>query len=163
MIRCEYSLPFKKGGTMTTSGEDDVGRFSIEIQIANRRDVIKAEEGTLAQKDVRRITVRGLVDSGAGRLVLPNSVVQKLGLPSGDKTKVRYADGRTRTRDTAQDVQVEIGERKGTFTAIVEPSRTEALIGAIVLEDLDYLVDCLNQRLVPRDPRYVISEIESVK
>ena len=35
-----------------------------------------------------------------------------------------------------------------------------ALIGAIVLEDLDLLVDCTNQRLVPRDPKYVVSEIE---
>jgi hypothetical protein len=29
-----------------------------------------------------------------------------------------------------------------------------------VLEDLDLLVDCAHQRLVPRDPRFVISEIE---
>ncbi len=70
------------------------------------------------------------------------------------------ADGRTRTRDTVADVEIEIQGRKGTFTAIVEPSRSEALIGAIVLEDLDFLVDCLHQRLVPRDPRFVISEIE---
>jgi hypothetical protein len=44
--------------------------------------------------------------------------------------------------------------------AIVEPARESALIGAIVLEDLDLLVDCANQRLVPRDPNQIISEIE---
>lgn len=147
---------------MISKGENSVGRFSIEFQVANGGDVIKAKEGSLAKDKVRRMTIRGVVDSGAGRLVLPKSVVENLGLPLGDKTKFRYADRRTRTRDTAEFVQVEIGKRKGTFTAIVEPSRTEALIGAIVLEDLDYLVDCLNQRLVPRDPRFVISEIESV-
>jgi hypothetical protein len=33
---------------------------------------------------------------------------------------------------------------------------------AIVLEELDYLVDCLRQRLVARDPRFVSSEIETM-
>ena len=147
---------------MRTKGDNGVRRFSVEIQVANNRDVIKAEDGLLAEDQVRRATIRGVVDSGAARLVLPKSVVQKLGLPVGGKVKVRYADHRTRTRNTADNVQVEIQGREGTFTAIVEPSRTEALIGAIVLEDLDYLIDCLHQRLVPRDPRFVISEIETV-
>jgi len=146
---------------MKPRGENGVGRFVIEFQVANRGDVIKARDGSLPEDKIRRTTIRGVVDSGAGRLVLPKTVVQELGLPLGDKAKVRYADSRTRTRDTAEDVQVEIEGRKGTFTAIVEPGRTDALIGAIVLEDLDYLVDCLHQRLVPRDPRFVVSEIES--
>lgn len=97
----------------------DVGRFTIEFQVANRGDVIKAKDGLLAKDKVRHMAIRGVVDSGAARLVLPKSVVQELGLPLGKKTKVRYADGRTRTRDTAEDVQVEIGDRRGTFTAIV--------------------------------------------
>ncbi len=147
---------------MRTLGDNGVGRFSIELQVANRGDVIKARDGLLAEDQVRRATIRGTIDSGAGRLVLPKSVAEQLGLSPGSKTKVRYADGRTRTRDTAVDVQVEIQGRKGTFTAIVEPSRREALIGAIVLEDLDFLVDCLNQRLVPRDPRIIVSEIETL-
>jgi hypothetical protein len=35
-----------------------------------------------------------------------------------------------------------------------------ALIGAIVLEDLDLLVDCTAKRVLPRDPRGAIYEIE---
>ncbi len=46
------------------------------------------------------------------------------------------------------------------INAVVEPDRESALVGAIVLEALDLLVDCTHQRLVPRDPRYVVSEIE---
>lgn len=147
---------------MRTIGDNGVGRFSVEFQVANGGDVIKSKEGTLAQDQVRRLTIRGVVDSGAALLVLPKSLVQQLGLPLGSKVKVRYADGRTRTRDTAQFAQVEIQGREATFTAIVEPSRSDALIGAIVLEGLDLLVDCLHQRLVPRDPRYIIAEIEAI-
>lgn len=45
------------------------------------------------------------------------------------------------------------------------PERTflphaDVLIGAIVLEDLDLLVDCRTQALQPRDPRGIIVEIE---
>ena len=50
--------------------------------------------------------------------------------------------------------------RDGHFTAVVEPKRDTALIGAIVLEDLDFLADCTKGRLVPRDPDYIVSEIE---
>jgi hypothetical protein len=59
-----------------------------------------------------------------------------------------------------QEVYVKLQGRDGVFTAIVEPKRRTALIGAIILEDLDFLVDCTKRRLVPRDPRYVVSEIE---
>ena len=147
---------------MRTKGDNGVGRFSIEFQVANNRDVIKAEEKLLAKDKVRRLTIRGVVDSGAARLVLPKPVAKQLGLPLAGKVRVRYADGRTRSRDTIPNVQVEIQGRQGTFTAIVEPSRSDALIGAIVLEDLDFLVDCLHQRLVPRDPRFIIFEIETL-
>lgn len=50
--------------------------------------------------------------------------------------------------------------RDSIFNAVVEPGRESALIGAIVLEDLDFLIDRGNQRLVPRDPKHIISEVE---
>jgi clan AA aspartic protease len=143
-------------------GDKSVRLFSIEFQVTNHEDVIKAKNKLLAKDKVRSLTIRGLVDSGAAKLVLPKSVVKQLGLPLASKVKVRYADGRTRTRDTVQGVQVEIQGRWDIFSAIVEPSRREALIGAIILEDLDFLVDCLHQRLVPRDPRFIISPIEAL-
>jgi hypothetical protein len=57
-------------------------------------------------------------------------------------------------------VEVNLLNRNGVFRAIVEPERTSALIGAIVLEDMDFVVDCRQQRLVPRDPDRIQSEIE---
>ena len=49
--------------------------------------------------------------------------------------------------------------RHGTFRAIVAPNRREPLIGAIVLEDLDLLVDCSKQRVHPRDPQHMTGNI----
>ena len=49
---------------------------------------------------------------------------------------------------------------ESVFTADVEPGRTDALIGAIVLEELDFVPDCTRQALLPRDPHGLFAEIE---
>ena len=72
----------------------------------------------------------------------------------------RDAGGRRVQREGAEGVYVHLLGRRGTFTAIVEPRRKTALVGAIVLDDLDLLVDCTAQRVIPRDPRGAIYEIE---
>jgi hypothetical protein len=50
--------------------------------------------------------------------------------------------------------------RHATFTAIVEPRRKTALLGAIVLEDLDLLVHRAAQEVIPCDPKGAIYEID---
>ena len=145
---------------MRTRGAEDVGRFSVDIELANNDDLALARRGLLPPDQVRRETIRGVVDSGAVRLVLPEAVVKRLGVPTGDAIYVKYADGRRSRRKQAQGVAAQLLGRSGIFSAVVEPRRETALIGAIVLEDLDLLVDCTNQRLVPRDPSGPLSEIE---
>ena len=137
-----------------------MGRFAVEFEVANRGDVYLAEGGHVRPDAVRRIRLQGVVDTGATRLVLPKAVVESLGLKATGKIAVRYADGRRAVRSTVADVQVELLGRRGVFTASIEPRRKTALIGAIVLEDLDFLVDPTHQRLVPRDPKMIVSEAE---
>jgi predicted aspartyl protease len=145
---------------MRSKGANGVGRFTVEMEIVNYADLVRARDGHLPPDKVRRQRIAGFVDSGAAKLVLPQAIVKQLGLPLGDKIKVRYADGRQVERREAEGAYVELGGRHGTFSAIVEPRRTTALIGAIVLEDLDLLVDCQRQQLVPRDPSGPVYEIE---
>jgi predicted aspartyl protease len=145
---------------MKINGTNLMGRITIEVEIVNNEDLVAVRRGILDASKVRRKKILGLVDSGATRLVLPQSVVKALGLPlKKQKVKVRYADGRSGLRPEAEQVAVFLSGRDGVFSAIVEPKRETALIGAIVLEDLDLLVDCANLQLLPRDPDYVISEI----
>jgi predicted aspartyl protease len=145
---------------MPSKGANSVGRISVEFEVANYGDIIRAKDGTLPPDQVRRQTIRGVVDSGAAKLVLPQGVVKQLGLPVGEKIRVRYADGRRAQRREAEGAYVEILGRHDTFSAIIEPKRETALIGAMVLEGLDLLVDCQRQRLVPRDPSGPVYEIE---
>jgi len=145
---------------MPGKGANGVGRISIDFEVANNDDLVRARDGHLSPDQVRRQRINGLVDSGATRLVLPQAVAKQLGLRLGKKIKVSYADGRKAERREAEGVYVELIGRNSIFKAIVEPRRKTALIGAIVLEDLDLLVDCQQQQLVPRDPSGPIYEIE---
>ena len=145
---------------MIRRGEKDMGRISIEVELTNAEDLTRVKDGTLAPDKVRRVRLLGWVDTGASYLVIPASVVHQLGLPEKGQAGVRYADRRTETRKVVDQVNVALLGRDGTFKAIVEPGRTDALIGAIVLEDLDLLVDCRTQTLQPRDPTQIIAEIE---
>ncbi len=145
---------------MRTKGGNGVGRFSVEFEVANNDDLVLADRGHLQPDQVRRQTLQGIVDSGAAMLVLPQAVVKQLGLRPGRTVNVRYADGRETQRREAKGAAVKLLDRDDTFTAIVEPKRKTALIGAIVLEALDLLVDCKKKCVVPRDPRGEIFEIE---
>jgi predicted aspartyl protease len=142
------------------NGAKPMGRFSVEIELTNNRDLTRAEDGDIPQEMVRRVRVRGVVDSGATRLVIPKSVATQLGLKETGKVGVRYADGRRAVRPVIDNVHVRLLGRSSVFKAAVEPRRDSALIGAIVLEDLDFLIDSTHQRLLPRDPKMIISEVE---
>ena len=99
---------------MQTKGAKKVGRFSIQFEVANDKDLMRAEEGIISPDQIRRMTIEGVVDPGASRLVLPLSAVKQLGLQSSGKVQVRYADRRTAKRDRVQGVHLEILGRQGT-------------------------------------------------
>ena len=140
--------------------DDTMGRFSVDIELANNSDLELARAGHLVRESVRRVRIRGVVDTGATRLVLPEVVAKQLGLPNTGKINARYADGRKAVRDLVDGVHLKLLGRSSVFKAAVEPKRESALIGAIVLEDLDFLVDPVKQRLFPRDPKMIVSELE---
>jgi len=130
------------------------------LDLANNEDQVLAKLGLIPPDQVRRARVRGIVDSRATRLVIPATLAQQLGLKILGTANVRYANEQTAERGIARGVHLTYGGRDSVFNAIVEPDWQSILVGAIVLEDLDFLVDCAGQRLVPRDPKQIISEAE---
>lgn len=145
---------------MRTKGTREMGRASVEMEVTNNDDLALLRRGLLRRDQVRRATVSGVVDSGAAMLVLPQSLVRQLGVSLRREVKVRSADGRRGKRKETDGVQVQILGRDATFNAVVEPKRDTALIGKIVMGALDLLVDCKEQRLVPRDPSGPVYELE---
>lgn len=140
--------------------ERGMGRVAIDVELSNDEDIVGVKLGLLRPEAIRHGTFQGIVDSGATQIVIPESVAQQLGLSISGKIKVRYADGRTSERPIAERLRLAYGGRESIYNAIVEPNRDTVLVGAIVLEDLDFLIDCKLQRLVPRDPEHIITEVE---
>ena len=78
---------------MSAIKEPKMGRFSVEVELANDEDLVRAKDRSIKPAQVRRARVRGVVDSGATRLVIPESLAKQLGLEISGKATVRYADG----------------------------------------------------------------------
>lgn len=145
---------------MTLTTFSPTGRVTVEFEVASNKTVLDARAAGLPCPSDRVVTIVGTIDTGATRLVLPAKSVAHLGLIASGQTTVRYADGRSAIREMVSNVWVSLQGREGVFSAIIEPDRETALIGAIVLEELDFVVDCATQTIHPRDPDRIVSEVE---
>ena len=145
---------------MVVKREKELGRVKVEVELANNDDISAVRRGDLAVEKVRRVKVEAIVDTGATHLILPTRIAKQLGLPVVRKVKVTYANHKSTQRDLVEGVYLDLLGRHSVFRACLEPKRETALIGAIVLEDLDFLVDPGKERIYPRDPEAEVSFAE---
>ena len=132
----------------------------IELENATERGIVRL--GLREESSVRSTVVDGLVDTGAVMLVLPQNVVERLGLPIHGKVIVSYADERREERAVAGPLGIRIGNRAMNTDCVVGPPLSEPLIGQIVLEGLDLIADCTNQTVGPRpeSPDYPLLKLK---
>lgn len=133
-----------------------MGEVKVKMHLENYVDRYLFLEGQLNENKIRSFSVEGMVDTGAVMLMLPQDIVEKLGLKHIRKVVVTYADERTEERPVAGGLFLKIGDRFMNTDCIVGPPLSEPLIGQIILEELDLLVDCQKQTLVtrPESPIY---------
>ena len=127
-----------------------MGETVASMELENTADRSVAARGLLDEAAIRRTTVKGVVDTGAVMLVLPENVVSRLGLETQRRVVVTYADERKETRAVAGPVTIHIGNRFMIAECIIGPPLSEPLIGQIVLEALDLVADCTNRTVGPR-------------
>lgn len=127
-----------------------MGEINISFQLENSFDRDRFFEQQIKEDEIRSYCMNGVVDTGAVMLILPQDVVEKLGLRIRRKVIVSYADERKEERAVAGVVTVIIGDRSMVTECIVGPPLSEALIGQVVLEELDLLADCQQHTLCPR-------------
>ena len=127
-----------------------MGEVKVEVELENYDDRAVARRGFLSEDQIRSQRVDVVVDSGAVMLVLPQDLVEVLGLRMLRKAIVTYADERKEERDIAGVVSVSVAGRIVETNCVVGPPGSEPLLGQIVLEEADLLIDCANQRLIAR-------------
>ena len=104
----------------------------------------------LNEHQIRKHSMEALVDTGAVMLMLPQDVTEKLGLQFIRKAIVTHADERKDERSVVGPVSVKIGDRFMSTECIVGPPSSEALVGQIILEALDLILDPQNKSIHPR-------------
>lgn len=129
-----------------------MGKAIVKVKLENGADLVRAGDGTIAPEEVRRCEVDALADTGASMMCLPEEVVEQLGLEVYETRPVRLANGERHNADLARPLHIRIGDRGVDQNCVVLPRGTEALIGQVVLEAMDLVVNCSEQRLVPGHP-----------
>ena len=109
----------------------------------------------------REIELEAVIDTGATMLVLPQNVINKLNLRKMREVKVRYAYNRTEIKSIYGVVTVEMCGRAGEFNVLAEPEGAQPLVGQIILEQLDLIVDPSTRKVIPnpRSPEMPMVEI----
>ncbi len=129
-----------------------MGRVTATILLQNYDDWRAFQRGQIPSEQVRAVEVEGLVDTGATALVIPKTIADQLGVPEVRRTTVRYADNRTAERSVVGPIRLTVCNRTEIFSAIVEEEANEPLIGQVVLELLDLVVNPQARTLMP-NPR----------
>lgn len=139
-----------------------MGEIAVNVTLENPVDRGLFEQGHREEAAIRRSSIDATVDTGAVMLVLPQNVVERLGLKIVRTVVVSYADERKEERPVAGPLTIHIGNRFMNTDCIVGPPLSEPLIGQIVLEALDLLADCTKRTLTPRpeSPDYPLLKLK---
>lgn len=131
-----------------------MGEIVVQCEVENTVDRANADRGLVAESFVRAACIEGVVDTGAVMLMLPENLVERLGLEAYQTVTVSYADERSEERPVAGPVTVKIGDRMTQTQCVIGPPRCEVLIGQLVLEAMDMVADRTNRTLTPRNANY---------
>jgi clan AA aspartic protease len=133
--------------------EADMGLLRTEIELINSDDLALHRRKKLSAKEIHRVNVTALVDTGAIMLSINESIRAQLGLAILEKRTAVLADGSLVELDVAGPVDIRFETRQCTTRAIVLPGESECLLGAIPIEDMDVVVD-LNEQTLKVHPNH---------
>lgn len=125
-----------------------MGRVLTDLTVSNLGDLYEVEQGRRAADQVRTAAITGaLVDSGASTLALTTDLIDRLGLTRRYKKQVRTAGG-LRDVNVCGLVRVEIMGREAFVDPMELPPGSPILVGQLVLEAMDWVIDMRNHRLI---------------
>jgi predicted aspartyl protease len=127
---------------------DAMGKVTTPIKVTNWLDAELSAVGT-RQEAPRTVETDALVDTGAAKFYLKSSVIRQLGLRHIGVIQTRTMSARSEPRKVFAPVALEIQGRTGRFDVVEVPDSLPNIVGQIPLEDLDWVVDCKNQKLIP--------------
>ena len=143
-----YNYRRRTNGTSLTGGKE-MGYVYADIELINEEHLVLHRHGMLPEEEIKRITCRVLVDTGAWDLVINEDVQKRLNLQVVERQTVKMADETLVDVDVVGPVVVRF-ENKRTIVsgAVVLPGTSEVLLGAYPLQGLDAFIDAKRERLL---------------
>ena len=132
---------------MRDTKREQMGEVHVKVRLSNATDTELSEQGVLKADQVRSCDVDALVDTGASRSVIPETVAEQLGLRIRRQATATLADGSRVPVGVSGAIRFEIEGRETLEDAYVLGD--QVLIGQTVLESTDLLVDCTNRKVIP--------------
>ena len=115
-----------------------MGDVRITIKVAN----------PASRKDVRDLEV--VVDTGATLPVIPQKVLESIGVSRTKTIKIRMTDGRITERDVG-DATIIVNGDSATSRIVFGKEGDAPVLGLTILEQLGLAVDPIQRRLVPAE------------
>jgi clan AA aspartic protease len=97
----------------------------------------------------KSVEIEAVIDTGATMAVLPKDIVDRLGLKKIREVKVKYANNKVENKPIYGVATIEIMGRAANLDVLVEEKGSQPLIGQVLLELLDLVVDPRTRRLIP--------------
>lgn len=117
-----------------------------KVTVKNFADIVLHSKGMV--DEIRVVEVEGVVDTGAAFLCLPPEVIEKLGLLYSHTREVTTANGKVKRRIFNGAIII-IHDRDIQMQVMESDATTPPLIGYLVLETMDFVVDVKSQKIIP--------------
>jgi clan AA aspartic protease len=124
-----------------------MGEVRVSVKLSSVADLALVAAGKADLKDVRIVEADALVDTGAVRSCVPQPILDRLGIRPYETMLFEYANGQKEAVGIAEGIRFEIMHRRSSDDALAVGD--EVLIGQTLLEKMDLVVDCANQRVLP--------------
>ena len=124
-----------------------MGTVYADIILKNPFDEVNARNGLIREDEVRSLTVKAVVDTGASTIVINEEQRQKLGLEKIEERRAKLADGNRVPSWRTDPVNIYWEDRCHACPAVVLTRADKVLLGAIPLEGMDLIIHPLTGEL----------------
>lgn len=125
-----------------------MGKTLEKVSLKNFADIVLHSKELIKEDEIRVIEVEALVDTGAAFLCLPPEEIEKLGLLYSHTSEVSTANGKVKRR-IFNGAIITIKGRDIQMQVMENDAATPPLIGYLVLETMDFVVDPKSQQVIP--------------
>lgn len=142
-----------------------MGEIKVKVRLENSTDRALYDLGKLAKKKIRAREVEAVVDTGAVMTLLPQDLVEVLGLKLMEPKIVTLANNQKIEMGTAGPLTLTVVGRTMHMDCLVGPPGCELLLGQLVMEALDLICDPGQRTLTvrPESPYHPTLNLKSLE